>query len=313
VTDRSAPDVSWDELIAQMPDVLTEVWPLIPARLDRLWALDLPAETVSVAELAWLLDLPLWQLDGRRFQVSPNQVLRERDRFPAHVERAMASDLSFPIVLTEHRGRWVVLDGYHRLLKTIILGEKTITAVRASPQDLAAAALPMTPVLAAPTDAEAVIRLRDECALWMVDRGIAGWRPGEMPLSYIRGTIQRGEVFVLREDEDLVGSVTIMWADPVTWGEQRDDAGYIHGLMLARSQAGSHTGRQLLEWAEAHIRTSARTIVRLDCISTNTRMRRYYEDAGYTLVGFNDFKGVPPQALIMESPLPVALYEKTLE
>jgi hypothetical protein len=124
MTDRSAPDVSWEDLVAQMPDVLTEVLPLVPWRLEHLWALDLPKEVVDIDELAWLLDLPLWQLDGRRFQVSPTEVLREQERFRAHIERAMASELEFPIVLTHYRDRWVILDGYHRLLKAVILAKR---------------------------------------------------------------------------------------------------------------------------------------------------------------------------------------------
>jgi ParB-like chromosome segregation protein Spo0J len=34
----------------------------------------------------------------------------------------MATDVAFPIHATKHDGRLVVLDGYHRLLKAILLG-----------------------------------------------------------------------------------------------------------------------------------------------------------------------------------------------
>jgi hypothetical protein len=34
----------------------------------------LKTEPVEIADLAWMFDLPLWQLDGRRFKLMPNQV-----------------------------------------------------------------------------------------------------------------------------------------------------------------------------------------------------------------------------------------------
>jgi hypothetical protein len=91
---------------------------------------------VAVAELAWLFDLPLWQLNGARFQVSPSQVRADPARFPDHVRRALASDLGYPIHLAEHRGRLIVLDGYHRLLKAALEGRAEIAAMVLSREDL---------------------------------------------------------------------------------------------------------------------------------------------------------------------------------
>jgi hypothetical protein len=91
---------------------------------------------VAVDDLAWLFDLPLWQDNGRRFQVSPAQVRANPARFPDHMRRVMASDLEQPIHLVEHHGRLVVLDGYHRLLKAAIQGRAQIEAMVLSQQDL---------------------------------------------------------------------------------------------------------------------------------------------------------------------------------
>jgi protein-tyrosine phosphatase len=174
-------------------------------------------------------------------------------------------------------------------------------------------ALRVTPVLAESGDAPALLGLRDELAAWMVANGIPGWQPGEMPLSSVEGAIDRGEVFVLEDQGELVGSVSVMWSDPVIWGDRPDDAGYVHGLMVRRSRAGANLGRELLAWAELHIRRHGRPRARLDCVSTNKRLRRYYEDAGYTLVGFNDLRDVTTGVLFSAAPLPAALYEKDLQ
>ena len=76
---------------------------------------------LRVQELAWLFDLPLWQLNGVRFRVSPQQV-RETEGFPDHLRRVMAADLGRPVHLVGHNRRLVVLDGFHRLLKAALEG-----------------------------------------------------------------------------------------------------------------------------------------------------------------------------------------------
>ncbi len=38
----------------------------------------------------------------------------------------MKADPSYPIDIMENKGRWLILDGLHRLMKTSILGTKTV-------------------------------------------------------------------------------------------------------------------------------------------------------------------------------------------
>jgi hypothetical protein len=46
------------------------------------------------------------------------------------VGRTLDADLTYPVVLAEKRHEWVVLDGYHRLLKADVQGTSTSRAVR---------------------------------------------------------------------------------------------------------------------------------------------------------------------------------------
>ncbi|MFI5709103.1 hypothetical protein [Kribbella sp. NPDC051620] len=126
--DRSAPDVSFDELLAMTPPSMREVFPQTHWQLGKLWALDLRVEPVEVADLLWMFDLPLWQLNGERFKVTPNQVAATPMNYRPHYERVMDADLDFPIHLVAYRGRLVVLDGVHRLLKAHFLRRRWIEA-----------------------------------------------------------------------------------------------------------------------------------------------------------------------------------------
>jgi hypothetical protein len=127
-SDRSAPDVSFEDLLAMTPESMREVFPPTRWQLGKLWALDLKVEPVEVADLLWMFDLPLWQLNGERFKVTPNQVAATPMNFRPQYERVMNADLDFPVHLVAYRGRLVVLDGVHRLLKAHFLRRRWIEA-----------------------------------------------------------------------------------------------------------------------------------------------------------------------------------------
>lgn len=119
-----------------MPPTVRRALPAFAWTIERLWALPTPPRDVPIAEVSWLLDLPVWRWRGRRFQVPPSAVLADPTAFAAHLEKAMATDLSFPIHVIRRNGRLVILDGYHRLLKALLLGQSTIKAVEVTRADL---------------------------------------------------------------------------------------------------------------------------------------------------------------------------------
>jgi hypothetical protein len=119
---------------AELRDVLCEfVWDS-----NELQRLPLPVDTATVDSLRWHLDLPYWRDDGRPFQVTPSQVKADPARYHEQYQRTMAADLGYPLDLLFRNGRWVILDGVHRLLKADLLGLSTIQVRR-----LPAAMLPL--------------------------------------------------------------------------------------------------------------------------------------------------------------------------
>jgi protein-tyrosine phosphatase len=138
----------------------------------------------------------------------------------------------------------------------------------------------------ASTDAAELVRLRDANAAWLIQRGIVQWRPGEIRRRGMTRRIESGTVWVLRGEAGLRAAVQVAWSDERTWGEvDRTDAGYIHMLMVDRAETGKRLGAGTLAWAENHIRQADRALARLDCVATNPRLCRYYEDNGYRRVG----------------------------
>jgi ribosomal protein S18 acetylase RimI-like enzyme len=60
--------------------------------------------------------------------------------------------------------------------------------------------------------------------------------------------------------------------------------------MIDRATAPPGAGRTMLAAAERRIAEAGRAYCRLDCVSTNARLRAYYEDAGYAVVGEQPLK-----------------------
>lgn len=138
-----APQLTPEQFLASMPPRVRAAlpdpatFPLTGWSVETLWRLDRPVEEVPVAAFAWLLDVPVWRWAGRRFQVSLRDVLNDPETYRAHVEKALQADLAYPIHVTRSRGRWVILDGYHRLLETLLLGLPTIKVVHVRAEDVA--------------------------------------------------------------------------------------------------------------------------------------------------------------------------------
>jgi hypothetical protein len=89
---------------------------------QRLWeeAGRVTSDFLPLSDLLWSLDLPIWpRFEGQKvYDLAPSEFLREPKLFPTHMERVLKSDPSFPVILMPNLSeRWVVIDGYHRLVK----------------------------------------------------------------------------------------------------------------------------------------------------------------------------------------------------
>ncbi|MER7958534.1 GNAT family N-acetyltransferase [Streptomyces sp. NPDC096030] len=134
-------------------------------------------------------------------------------------------------------------------------------------------------------DLDRLVGLFDTAAGWMVRNGIDQWKPGDKNAEHFRARMATGEVWLMARDGRAVGAYELWWEDEPAWGPQPPVAGYVHRLMTDREAAPSGAGRALLAHAEERIAAGGRAVARLDCLTSNPRLRTYYEAAGYTVVG----------------------------
>lgn len=95
---------------------------------EKIWALNLPVTEMDIKELLWHFDAPWWPNDaGERWTITPWDVLKETPN-SKHEQTAMEkADLSYPIDVLENKGKWLILDGIHRLTKAYKLGYKKVS------------------------------------------------------------------------------------------------------------------------------------------------------------------------------------------
>lgn len=101
----------------EVPHAIAEYWYAVEWDVEALWALDLPARPFPIDRLLWHLDVPVWALDGQKYALTPRQVLRSPFRYAREYQRVRAASLVFPIEITRLKGRWLILDGVHRLTR----------------------------------------------------------------------------------------------------------------------------------------------------------------------------------------------------
>ncbi|WP_407286252.1 GNAT family N-acetyltransferase [Streptomyces sp. BP-8] len=139
-------------------------------------------------------------------------------------------------------------------------------------------------------DLASLVALYDSAARWMQKSGIDQWKPGGKDEAHFRRRIAEGEVWLAEVGGEIAGAFELWWEDEPAWGPQPPEAGYVHRLMVDRGRAPAGTGRAMLAHVERRISESGRQWARLDCVSSNPRLRTYYEAAGYTVVGEQPFK-----------------------
>jgi GNAT superfamily N-acetyltransferase len=135
---------------------------------------------------------------------------------------------------------------------------------------------------ASPSEVDVALELLDEAAEWMAAIGQPNW-PTPFPRRRVTADATAGELHLASLDGVVVGTITLQWEDPRFWGDTGTDgrAGYVHRLAVRRAQAGSGLGARLLVWADERVRDAGRDRLRLDVVSDNPTLRRYYEHNGF--------------------------------
>jgi hypothetical protein len=89
--------------------------------VKKVWELDLPVTEMEIKELLWHLDYPFLDRSKRKYDLHPYEVVYGPHRYKEEYERTLSANLEYPIHVMKNKGRWVILDGLHRLMKSYLV------------------------------------------------------------------------------------------------------------------------------------------------------------------------------------------------
>jgi ribosomal protein S18 acetylase RimI-like enzyme len=139
---------------------------------------------------------------------------------------------------------------------------------------------------ATPDDLPAIASLYRDARAWLAAKGTDQWQ-NPVPERRIAQNIDQGTCWVLIDDGDVIGTVTVDdFADPDFWTEDDnpDDALYVHRSIVRRDHAGQGLGTELLDHASRLAADAGKRWLRLDAWRTNPELISYYKDQGFTHV-----------------------------
>lgn len=118
-----------------IPQIIQDVGFDFSWSVEKVWKLAMPVEDLAITELTWHFDIPFWESEGTdEYNLKPSTVMSQPEREPTHWKLIQHADTSYPIDIMQNKGRWLILDGLHRLVKLSLEG-KTSVRVRKIPRD----------------------------------------------------------------------------------------------------------------------------------------------------------------------------------
>lgn len=144
-------------------------------------------------------------------------------------------------------------------------------------------------VLATAADLPPLRRLLQGCAAQLGAQGYRNWLDVDVTASLERDLVER-EVWLLLDEGALVGSWTVgttpMRAYPAGfWPEDGRRVLYLNRLAVAPAAQRRGLGARCMAAAEAQALARGIEAIRLDFLSVNPALRRFYGRLGYVPVG----------------------------
>ena len=136
---------------------------------------------------------------------------------------------------------------------------------------------------------------------YKLDQKDTSWGTEAYSEREVRGLIKTNDTYVVRVNNDIVGTFGLGGEDERIWGKQVSNAGYMHQLAIRDDLHGQKLGQQIIQWMIGEVGRRGCQYLRLDCSSSNTRLCAYYERLGFKQV---------KQRLIAPYNYTAALYER---
>lgn len=135
-----------------------------------------------------------------------------------------------------------------------------------------------------------ILSMTQACRRHMESHNIYQWTTEYPSKKNFENDIHRGELYVLKQEGQLIGSITITPLmdevyEAVQWLTPNHRNLYVHRLAVHPKHQGKGFAQRLMDFAEGHAKSNHYVSLRLDTFSQNRRNQKFYEARGYVRLG----------------------------
>ena len=138
-------------------------------------------------------------------------------------------------------------------------------------------------------DKEQILDILYEIAENLRSKKIIQWQewlsPSKNDHKWIDELIKNESFYLIEKDDTIIGVFSLSENDNKYWGSSNDKAKYLHSLAVLPKYKNQKIGKNVINLIKADLKDKKYNYLRLDCISSNQKLKLYYKNQGFNEVG----------------------------
>ncbi len=138
-------------------------------------------------------------------------------------------------------------------------------------------------------DKEQILDVLYEIAVDLKSKKIQQWTewlaPKKSEILWIEDLIKNESFFLIREYNTTIGIFSLADHDDKYWGKSNEKSKYLHSLAVLPEYKNQQFGKHVIDLLKYNLKQDNYTFLRLDCISSNQKLKAYYKNQGFNEVG----------------------------
>ncbi len=141
-------------------------------------------------------------------------------------------------------------------------------------------------------DKEQILDILYEIAVHLKSKQITQWlewiTPTKTDLKWIEDLINNDSFYLIIADNSTVGIFSLSDQDDKYWGKSIEKSKYLHSLAVLPHYKNNQFGKNVIDLLKLDLKEKNYTFLRLDCISSNKKLKQYYLNQGFNEVGLTN-------------------------
>ena len=137
---------------------------------------------------------------------------------------------------------------------------------------------------------DTILKMLKESAQFLNSKNVDQWsywlNPPEEKVIWLKEGLVNNEFYFIHNTEGThMGMFRLLYEDQLYWGKQKEQAGYVHSLVVKNEFKGQNLGKKIMTQIEQDLVSRKINLLRLDCVANNEELCSYYTRLGFKKVG----------------------------